>query len=77
MDEQPETDEPEPSADADLNEDEDAPEDEVEGHSMAISANFAIDVGGVAKPPVPPVVGPDDGRTPGSGTPTDPKPRVR
>ena len=45
--------------------------------SMAISANFAIDIGGMAAPPVRPVVGSDGGATPGSDTPTNPNPQVR
>ena len=68
MDEQAASEVPEPSTDAGLTDDEAEAEDdeaEVEGHSMAISANFSIDIG-VAKPP-PPV----------SAPPTDPKPPVR
>ena len=68
---------PHPAGDAEPGDLENAPDDEVEGHSMAISANFAIDIGGMAAPPVRPVVGSDGGPTPGSDTPTNPNPQVR
>lgn len=78
MDEKAATEVPNPSTGADLGAgDDESDSDEVEGHSMAISANFAIDIGGVATPPLPPVIGPDGRRIAGGDTSTEPKPPVR
>lgn len=65
-----------PSTEGELVEVDPTPEDdEVEGHSMAISANFAIDIGGVAPPgTVPDKVRPKVGD---GGAPTGPVPPVR
>ena len=78
MDERAATEGPSPSTEAEIGDVDDASDDdEVEGHSMAISANFAIDISGVATPTVPPVLGPDGRRTSGGDSSADPKPQVR